>query len=417
MLPLAYLLKLLITPSLAQASIQNFGVDIRKFGSQFLQTYLHDEENFIKTMSHGCWCKRISPTTKNMNMLGGSTPVDELDEICKDWFQAHVCTHHYLGGCYSQWYIDKYRYEAFIDVENRENSYCKTLDDKREDYILREHTYNGTEVKNNTNTFVPCEVDTCLIDLYYVDRIYDFWQKEPEYKIFEVYSNETCPKSKPEFLKRSCIGEAPDVKVLAETAWFKIHPDQKAFWIPSSSINEGGVVNWESGSFVLEFQIQRPRIKETGSGFGRILSIGPWEWSPGIINIDFIDGTLDFRLQISDCNFNNATDDTWLNYIHESGTIQTFLDEDNIPHRIKFVVDAIGKSVVVLIDDELIHRTYWSTFPEKCGDHGESKKQEMWVSDPGNESADVWIADLELRQMELQKPEAEEKEESEPDLL
>lgn len=193
--------------------IHKFGVDIRQFGVQFLEHYMNNEDFLEKTLQHGCWCKRISPYTKNMNQLGGSIPTDELDRICKDWFQAKVCTHYYLGGCYAQWFIGRYRYETYIDADNPEDSYCKSLEDDRVQPFTRIITHsNGTESQNITTIFNKCEVDNCLVDLYYTERINRFWLNNPDFQPFVVNNNDTCIKAPYEFLRRSCIGEAPDIK-------------------------------------------------------------------------------------------------------------------------------------------------------------------------------------------------------------
>ena len=47
---------------------------------------------------HGCWCAKI--LNENSNELGGSTPVDDLDIICKQWSVATKCIHSLGQNCY-----------------------------------------------------------------------------------------------------------------------------------------------------------------------------------------------------------------------------------------------------------------------------------------------------------------------------
>merc|ERR1712156_765299 len=61
--------------------------------------FLNDATNFpTDIFDHGCWCGKLNalPTAG----LGGH-PIDDLDQICKDWAKARRCSRVNGGSCES----------------------------------------------------------------------------------------------------------------------------------------------------------------------------------------------------------------------------------------------------------------------------------------------------------------------------
>ena len=109
----------------------------------------HTNDKINDIFNHGCWCSKLNPenpsSNKNINnrVLGGSTIIDELDLVCKQWFIARRCTKTVEGLCWSGIY-DSFPESYELDVE-AEDLFCENGD--------------------------ACENELCNIDSYYLMQI------------------------------------------------------------------------------------------------------------------------------------------------------------------------------------------------------------------------------------------------------
>jgi len=123
-------------------------------------------------LSHGCWCSRLDQLA-NKSILGGSSPVDEIDEICKEWFMTRHCNDNLDGGtCFGLNNID-FTYQ----LDNSLN--CNTNDVNFPTPPL---------IFYNT-----CEFDSCMIDTWYIQSVIQHILS-PGWVPIPVTDPATCPQ-------------------------------------------------------------------------------------------------------------------------------------------------------------------------------------------------------------------------------
>ena len=130
-----------------------------------LSAIVLDDSSFTEELfQHGCWCAKIS--SDNPVGLGGNQPVDQLDQICKEWAKARRCT-------------------------RQEGSSCETQDSATSSYEL-EYDLNGGDSRDY---LCPegdgCLGETCQIDIYYLKEILDW--KNAYGNGFTAISPNSCP--------------------------------------------------------------------------------------------------------------------------------------------------------------------------------------------------------------------------------
>ena len=117
--------------------------------------------------NHGCWCAKLS--NQPGSNLGGNKPVDELDQICKDWARARRCSR-----------------EA--------GSACENADFTRPYEIEFSGNYHSCENADS------CSSETCQIDYYYIQAIND-WNAN---NVFTLNSSPVCFPFSPSGPINSC---------------------------------------------------------------------------------------------------------------------------------------------------------------------------------------------------------------------
>ena len=60
--------------------------------TEMASLFLSDSTFAAQLFNHGCWCAKIADQGPSSASLGGNQPVDELDQICKDWARARRCS-------------------------------------------------------------------------------------------------------------------------------------------------------------------------------------------------------------------------------------------------------------------------------------------------------------------------------------
>lgn len=84
----------------------NLGAEILLNNSPALSS--NGTDNIFKIIDHGCWCAKMNPVN-DKTILGGPSPIDGLDEICKSWFNTRFCNDHISGGqCKDNKMFDSY---------------------------------------------------------------------------------------------------------------------------------------------------------------------------------------------------------------------------------------------------------------------------------------------------------------------
>jgi len=74
--------------------------------------FLSDSTFAGQLFDHGCWCAKIGTPGPASASLGGKTPTDELDQICKDWAKARRCSRTSGSKCEFAEYSSTYEIEV-----------------------------------------------------------------------------------------------------------------------------------------------------------------------------------------------------------------------------------------------------------------------------------------------------------------
>lgn len=164
------------------------GLYLRTYAPSLLAEFLDDNSAQVDMiLSHGCFCAKLDNTNPNLDDLGGTTPLDTLDEICRDWLRARNCNDNLVGGtCHSD------------RQSMRTGGYTMDVRDPI-----------STSACGFTNT--DCESDTCLIDLDHIKAVNDFMTDNPSHAATVVSGPGTCDVAPLDKKERECLGTAPDV--------------------------------------------------------------------------------------------------------------------------------------------------------------------------------------------------------------
>jgi len=163
------------------------GLYLRTYTSAILSDWMLFD-NVDEVMEHGCHCAKLDATNPFGEFLGGSTVVDELDEICRDWLRARNCNDNLVGGSCE---ADR---EAM-----RTGAYTMAI---------IEHDYPSSTCGFTTS---DCGYDTCHIDLKYLKLIRQYISDNSDHKATIINSAGTCTPAPLDKRERKCEGEAPDV--------------------------------------------------------------------------------------------------------------------------------------------------------------------------------------------------------------
>jgi len=166
------------------------GLYLRSYAPAVLSEFLNGDASKVDSvLSHGCHCAKLDASNPFAENLGGSTPVDALDEICRDWLRARNCNDNLVGGSCEN------------DRESmRTGAY--TMDIVDSDY----------QISNCGFTTTDCEEDTCKIDLVYLKAIQQYLADNAGHAANVVSSSGTCTLAPLDKRERRCQGEAPDVE-------------------------------------------------------------------------------------------------------------------------------------------------------------------------------------------------------------
>lgn len=166
--------------------------DPKKAAGHILEKYI-DQDQFLDVQEHGCWCAKMD-ILGMPNYVGGPNVVDDLDQICKDWFTSRACTK--------------------LNRSNGFEPYCP--------YGFMEYTlqfngiHQGFDLNNCYEYNEGCEQDSCLIDRKFARKIKDFlFENGNSWKV-QRGDDEKCPFTMGlrSMGDRVCEGEIPDLKIM-----------------------------------------------------------------------------------------------------------------------------------------------------------------------------------------------------------
>ena len=146
-----------------------------------------NQESLDNIAQHGCWCAKLDKNNPFKEFLGGADPVDDLDEICKLWFQARNANDRLNGGfCLGEAWKQQvsYSFSARPRYSSNQDWSC---------------------VQMGGNPINTCPKSTCEIDVYFMKQIRDYIAPYgsvfPSEYVFSVVDNTTCTRFVPENLE------------------------------------------------------------------------------------------------------------------------------------------------------------------------------------------------------------------------
>ena len=201
-----YIFSLLSTFSLSKSEqLTQTGLILQHYGSTLLNSILNSvgyaQEDSEAIASHGCWCGKLDLSNHPFpEVLGGSQPFDELDEICRDWFMCRHCNDRLSGGSCnyasneagltSRQYLLSGEYTMAINETYFDNSVCVTASD-------------------------TCSDDTCVIDLYYANKIVEYYDNTfGAFNTTVIVDEGICASSTNNHEEKTCQGTAPYLNIV-----------------------------------------------------------------------------------------------------------------------------------------------------------------------------------------------------------
>jgi len=151
--------------SILAADFASIPYRLQEAANQLSPIFLNDLSNFpTEIFDHGCWCGKLNALPSAG--LGGH-PIDELDQLCKDWAKARRCSRVNGGTCESA--------SALILGSSYQVEY---------DFASGA---TGTQLCPDSDA---CLSETCQIDSHYVNLIKAWRTANPG--SFTPESNPTC---------------------------------------------------------------------------------------------------------------------------------------------------------------------------------------------------------------------------------
>ena len=130
---------------------------------------ISDSTFAAQLFNHGCWCAKIANQGPTSAGLGGNQPVDQLDQICKDWARARRCS----------------RTDAVLS----DGSSCESAD------ITSTYEIDLSRLSPNNcvdpNPSESCLSKTCQIDFSFISAIEAWRNSNPGQ--FSPVTNPVCP--------------------------------------------------------------------------------------------------------------------------------------------------------------------------------------------------------------------------------
>ena len=83
---------------------------LQSASSEMAALFVNDASFAANLFSHGCWCAKLAD--QSASNLGGNQPVDDLDQICKDWARARRCSRAAGAACENADFTSIYEIEV-----------------------------------------------------------------------------------------------------------------------------------------------------------------------------------------------------------------------------------------------------------------------------------------------------------------
>ena len=153
-----------------------------------------------KIKEHGCHCTKLGPLSIVQNYVGGAGKIDEIDAICKRWFDARRCITLPGGSCFN---FDLATLDYTLVIEGMS------------------HVVSCEQIPNLPGDVATnkCLYDLCLIDTNYALMILYMLEDVTEDWTQRIVTEDMCPScvdwtGSHCLPPTSCEGDAPWVKMI-----------------------------------------------------------------------------------------------------------------------------------------------------------------------------------------------------------
>jgi len=171
---------------------QNFVESANEMMNALLGGFSNGQTIIDEILAHGCWCSKIDQFSTN-HIIGGTSPIDEMDSICREWFLVRNCNDNYEGGS------------------------CFGLNNADFTYQINSLNCNAIDENNPNPPFIffnQCEFDSCLIDTKYLTQILIYMlSTNTAWVPIPVTDPSTCPHGIFHQTDRHCVGVPPNLNL------------------------------------------------------------------------------------------------------------------------------------------------------------------------------------------------------------
>lgn len=176
---------------------------VQKAWRDTLGSFLRDQTQHDME-SHGCWCTKLNFDHSLFPNHGGK-PVDELDAICRRWFQARRCIHMEKGPCNDLTVYGKaWRKDTYSTIMTN------VIDKTVRPMLL--------EIAMDCDQADRCGKAVCKIDAHYANEVLVFFQKVKNVHWYDSNTEVDACKSPTAHLhpqgKQTCDGDFNDVSTI-----------------------------------------------------------------------------------------------------------------------------------------------------------------------------------------------------------
>lgn len=158
-----------------------------------LDVHLNNTAIASEVFQHGCYCSKLYNLNEK-SIRGGSTVVDDFDDICRSWSRCRECNDKHLGGSCRDG-----------NVNPKDTQY---------EYVVTQNLYDdGVIVYDCSANVETCAYDSCLIDVEYINQISTYLGQFTVATPFVAtgIDDTTCTHLNEPYQERTCNGTAPDL--------------------------------------------------------------------------------------------------------------------------------------------------------------------------------------------------------------
>lgn len=154
------------------------GIEKRHHAGAFVdnQNYqFSDVESLVEDfLTHGCWCSTLTGYSIDvLPPIHGGHPIDDLDEICRDWIMARKCLLEEGGTCH---FTDAEKTLLGLSPSSGAHNPQDTQDLRNRLYVWDNNVYCDDQASQSPHADLQtCLQHTCETDATYAMKLWEFY--------------------------------------------------------------------------------------------------------------------------------------------------------------------------------------------------------------------------------------------------